>query len=76
MTNEDQDAARTDTPLEEQVDQDVGGVQGSPEPDADEEGAPANAAATPGSPPDQPAPDAGEIEWAGQVVKKPPHPGG
>lgn len=76
MTNEDQDGARNETPLEEQVDQDVGGVQGSPEPDADEEEAPASAAVKPGSPPDQPAPDAGEIEWAGQVIKKPPHPGG
>ena len=55
-----------------QVTEDVGGVQGS---DPDEDDAePAAAATSTGSPPDQPAPDAGEIEWAGQVVKKPPTP--
>jgi hypothetical protein len=58
--------------LDEQVTDDVGGVQGtSPdEDDADQ----ASSAVTPGSPPDEPAPDAGEIEWAGQLVKKPPTP--
>lgn len=57
----------------EPVTEDVGGVQGTA-PDADSEGDEA-AALSPGAPADEPAPDAGEIEWAGQVVKKPPTPG-
>jgi hypothetical protein len=60
--------------LETQVTDDVGGVQGaSPE---EEEGLTAAAGAPlGGSTAEEPAPDAGEIEWAGQLVKKPPTPG-
>lgn len=58
--------------LDEQVTEDLGGVQGSP-PEENEADAPSSAG-KPGGPPDQPTPDAGEIEWAGQVVKKPPTP--
>ena len=62
---------------ENEVTQDVGGVQGTPAaeddaaPDADRA---AGQAAEPGGPEARPAPDAGEIEWAGQLVKKPPSP--
>jgi hypothetical protein len=55
-----------------QVTDDVGGVQGTA-PDEDQADA-APATTSTGSPSDEPAPDAGEIEWAGQVVKKPPTP--
>ena len=59
-------------PTEEQVTEDVGGVQGT-SPDEDAE---SNDLQLPvGEPEDRPAPDAGEIEWAGQIVKKPPTPG-
>lgn len=54
----------------EQVTQDVGGAQGSA-PEEEGEQTDASPMET-GSPPDRPVPDAGEIEWAGQVVKKPP----
>lgn len=62
---------------ENEVTQDVGGVQGTPAgeddaaPDADQATGPT---AEPGGPQARPAPDAGEIEWAGQLVKKPPSP--
>ena len=62
---------------ENEVTQDVGGVQGTPPaeddaaPDADRA---AGQAAEPGGPEAHPAPDAGEIEWAGQLVRKPPSP--
>jgi len=62
---------------ENEVTQDVGGVQGTPAgeddaaPEADRA---AGQAAEPGGPEAPPAPDAGEIEWAGQLVKKPPSP--
>ncbi|MET1755341.1 hypothetical protein ABVV53_07700 [Novosphingobium sp. RD2P27] len=56
----------------EPVTEDVGGVQGTA-PDAGSE-SDASTALGPGAPDDEPAPDAGEIEWAGQVVKKPPTP--
>lgn len=59
--------------LEEQVTDDVGGVQGSA-PGEDEPSSKVQGVST-GSPDDQAAPDAGEIEWAGQLVKKPPTPG-
>jgi hypothetical protein len=64
-----------DENLPEKVTEDVGGWQGvAPDEDDAETGAQGVEAVTPGSPPDQPAPDSGEIEWAGQVVKKPPTP--
>ena len=62
---------------ENEVTQDVGGVQGTPAgeddaaPDADQA---TGQAAEPGGPQARPAPDAGEIEWAGQLVRKPPSP--
>ncbi len=66
-------------PTLEEVDapatEDIGGVQGSPEEEDGESSADVSAAMSPGGPKDRPAPDSGEIEWAGQVVKKPPHPG-
>lgn len=61
--------------LSEQVNADVGGVQGTgPDELSDDDEADGAAAITPGAPADAPAPDAGEIEWAGQLVKKPPTP--
>lgn len=67
-----QDAGKPDAePLSEQVTEDLGGVQGSA---PDEDGAESAPDLPPGEPSDEPAPDAGEIEWAGQVVKKPPTP--
>lgn len=58
--------------LTRDVDESVAGIQGTPPRDqsGDEPAAPK----TIGGPPDKPAPDSGEIEWAGQVVKKPPSP--
>lgn len=64
------DARRDDLP--EQVNEDIGGVQGS---DPDDDAQEPNPSIARGTTPDEPAPDAGEIEWAGQVVKKPPTPG-
>lgn len=52
------------------VTDDVGGVQGEV-PAGDKAAAPK---LRPGSVPDQPPPDSGEIEWAGTVAKKPPSP--
>ncbi len=65
-----------DAPLNE-VDapatEDIGGVQGTaPEDSVDSDG---GAPMSPGGPADRETPDAGEIEWAEQVIKKPPHPG-
>lgn len=63
--------------LEEQVTEDIAGWQGvGPEDDEDAgEAEPSgDASGRKGAPADRPAPDSGEIEWAGQVVKKPPHP--
>jgi hypothetical protein len=57
--------------LPEQIGEDIGGVQGT---DPDEAANDESVAVQPGSTPDAPAPDAGEIEWAGQLVKKPPTP--
>ena len=56
------------------VTEDIGGVQGS----GPSEQASSDAAGKrrPGAPPDDPAPDAGEIEWAGGFIKKAPSPGG
>lgn len=65
------DPDATDTSLTEQI----GGVQG--EKDMEAASAPKASPAAqdaPGSPPDDPAPDAAEIEWAGGLVKKPPRP--
>jgi len=78
--------ARDDCPVEDRADdmtgerletsgkvtRDVGGVQGSP-PVEGEETIAADAPKI-GSPKDEPAPDAGEIEWAGGLIRKPPHP--
>jgi hypothetical protein len=64
--------AQAGSDLDAQVTDDVGGVQGTA-PDEDQVDA-APATTSTGSPSDEPAPDAGEIEWAGQVVKKPPTP--
>ena len=65
-----------DSDLPEQVDADIGGVQGTdPDQGSDDEAPEAAVGATPGAPADAPAADAGEIEWAGQLVKKPPAPG-
>ena len=54
---------------------DIGGVQGTAPEEGDDDDGTESAAMSPGGPEDRPAPDSGEIEWAGQVVKKPPHPG-
>ncbi len=65
-------ARKPDAPRD--VDEDIAGVQGAPSgEEADPEATPPQVL---GEPPDKPAPDAGEIEWAGQVVKKPPSPDG
>jgi hypothetical protein len=61
--------------LPEQVNDDIGGVQGTGPDELSDDDATGAAAVTPGAPADAPAPDAGEIEWAGQLVKKPPTPG-
>lgn len=62
--------------LSEQVNDDVGGVQGTgPDELSDDDAIDGAAAIKPGAPADAPAPDAGEIEWAGQLLKKPPTPG-
>jgi hypothetical protein len=55
------------------VTDDVGGVQGTAEEEtsANADGATPNIT---GVTQDQPAPDAGEIEWAGGLLKKPPAP--
>ena len=49
------------------IEEDIGGVQG-----ADDRADPADEAADPQPGTDVQAPDAGEIEWAGAVVKKAP----
>lgn len=49
----------------------LGGVQGT---SPDEESESSSPVAKFGVPADEPAPDAGEIEWAGPVVRKPPSP--
>jgi len=57
----------------DKVTDDVGGVQGSDP--AETEASNAEASNAPVAPPQsdmEQAPDAGEIEWAGQVVKKAP----
>jgi hypothetical protein len=69
----DETPADGNTGFPEHVTEDIGGVQGEA-PDEDDEASGARAAAHPGAPADAPAPDAGEIEWAGQLVKKPPTP--
>jgi hypothetical protein len=60
------------------IDEDLGGVQGtdggSAERQEAEFAAEGLAPDIRGETPDQPAPDAGEIEWAGALVKKPPAP--
>ena len=66
--------AETDGPgsddLEGRVTDEIGGVQGG-QPDDSAETQVAQSA-RPGAPPDQPAPDGGELEWAGALVRKPP----
>ena len=58
---------------ENEVTQDVGGVQGTEADDADL-GSESPAAPIASDVPEQPAPDAGEIEWAGALLKRPPAP--
>lgn len=58
--------------LPERVSDDLGGVQGEAPDERADDGS--IAAAEAGGPDAEPVPDAGEIEWAGQVVKKPPTP--
>jgi hypothetical protein len=70
------DSRSGNDPSQEEVDapatEDIGGVQGTaPEDSIDSDG---GAPMSPGGPADRQTPDAGEIEWAGQVVKKPPTP--
>ena len=57
--------------LPARVAEDIAGVQGT---EADQAGRATPHPAPPDKPEDRPPPDAGEIEWAGTVVKKPPHP--
>ena len=61
-----------DEPIDE-VTEDVGGVQGS-EADGAVLGSDNAAPSIGGDVPEQPAPDAGEIEWAGGLLKRPPAP--
>jgi len=58
------------------VTEDVGAVQGSAADEADTATGSSDAAAsaTTDDVPAQPAPDAGEIEWAGGLIQRPPAP--
>lgn len=67
-----QDKVGANPPQPDDVTEDIGGVQGSEASETSLESS-SNAIA-PGRPEKQPAPDGGEIEWAGQVVKTPPTP--
>lgn len=58
-----------------QVEESIGGVQGGMEDEGRTPASPNPDAAGQQSPEEQ-APDAGEVEWAGQVVKKAPTPDG
>ncbi|MBB4858706.1 hypothetical protein HNO88_002032 [Novosphingobium chloroacetimidivorans] len=58
--------------LPEHVSDDLGGVQGEGPDERSEDSIVARPPV--GEPTSEPVPDAGEIEWAGQVVKKPPTP--
>jgi hypothetical protein len=60
-----------DDKLSREVAEDIGGVQGTP-PDQSAKRRPADPST--GKPAEQPAPDAGEIEWAGGLIKKAPDP--
>ena len=53
------------------ITEDIGGVQGT---DPNKESEPTAPAPKLGETPDHPAPDAGEIEWSGGLIKKPPAP--
>jgi hypothetical protein len=66
MSAEDKNPPETDP-----VTESLGGIQGS---EAQNQKVAASAQVKPGRPLDEPAPDAGEIEWAGGVMKKPPAP--
>lgn len=59
--------------IDSEVTKDVGGVQGTDDIDTGPESDGPNPTIT-GDTPEEPAPDAGEIEWAGGLVKKPPAP--
>ena len=62
---------------DEQITEDIGGVQGASDDEAPgQEPADGDATQAPvlGEKPDRPAPDAGEIEWSGGLIKKPPSP--
>jgi hypothetical protein len=52
---------------------DIAGVQGG---DGEEDKPAAAPHGIRAEAPDAPSPDAAEIEWAGTVIKKPPHPAG
>ena len=74
---DDGSALRLGTDDNDQITADIGGVQGADDEKAD--GAdPADGGTAPapalGEKPDRPAPDAGEIEWSGGLIKKPPSP--
>lgn len=60
---------------EDAITEDIGGVQGADEQDAPQD-ATAGINVPPPQTPDAPAPDAGEIEWAGGTIRKPPAPAG
>ncbi|WP_116090811.1 hypothetical protein [Sphingomonas crusticola] len=58
---------------DDEMTEDVGGVQGS-EPEAAGLNLDGPAPKIASDAPEQPAPDAGEIEWAGTLLKRPPAP--
>ena len=61
---------------DEQITEDIGGVQGASDDEAEVQNLAPDASPAPalGEKPDRPAPDAGEIEWSGGLIKKPPSP--
>jgi hypothetical protein len=63
--------AQDEDRLRRAVTSDAGAVQGTPPVEPIDKGG----GQKPGSPAERRPPDAGEIEWAGTVSKKPPHPG-
>lgn len=70
-----EDRPRTNEPADladDAINDAIGAVQGSPPPDGSEVTEQDGSSAAPETSSDQLPPDAGEIEWAGQVVKRPP----
>lgn len=62
---------------DDQITEDIGGVQGASDDETagkDQSGGEAVPSPALGEKPDRPAPDAGEIEWSGGLIKKPPSP--